>query len=222
VIAAWRTKAAESVYVKRYWELVARRRLLHRLFKTLITILLTILIGKVLEYLFHGFGLFLEKADSFVEDGVTNGQPFHFYAEYYRQFVHYAFSQPHGNLGTIIAALFTGFLGAIAKIMQEGLAAIVTMVIVLFIGIAITYDRKNEHPIFVALIVGPLVGGCVLYLVMALMWTAGLILGAGAKALTFIGSTVPLVKQGAAVLMESQSEKMAERVVDQVSHGGKS
>jgi hypothetical protein len=208
--------------VKRYWELVARRHLLHRLFRILATILLTILIGKVLENLFHGFRFFLEKADSFVEDGVRNGQPFHFFAEYYRQFDHVVSSQPHGNFGTIIIALFTGFFGAIAKIMQEGPGAIVIMALVLFIGISITYDRKNEHPILVALIMGPLVGGFVLYLVMALMWIAGLILGAGAKTLTFIGTTVPLVKDGVGMFMESQSEKLAEKVVDQVSHGGKS
>jgi hypothetical protein len=80
------------------------------------------------------------------------------------------------------------------------------MTIVLFVGNTATYDRKNEHPILVALIVGPLIGGCVLYVVIAIMWGISLIFGVGAKVLTFIGSAVPLIREGAAVMMESKRD----------------
>jgi hypothetical protein len=182
--------------------------------KTVVTILVILVIGKILEFFWEGFRGFLEQADGFVDDGVRHGQPFHFYAEFYRHFRHDAFVVPNGNLGTIIGAVFSGFFGAIGQIAHEGPAAIITMAIVLFVGITLTYDRSNDHPIMVALVVGPLVGGIFLYIVMLVMWIVGAVVGIGGKFLTFICSMFPWAKEGAGVFVESKKEKLAEQVVE--------
>lgn len=187
---------------------------IHDFPKNVMIIIVVIAIGKVLEFFWEGFRVFLEHADHFVDDGVRHGQPFHFYAEFYRQFMHDAFAVPNGNLGTIIGAVFTGFFGAIGQIAHEGPAAIIIMIIVLFIGITLTYDRTNDHPIFVALLVGPLVGGIFLYLVMLLMWIVSAIIGIGGKTLTFFGLSVPWAKEGAGLYVESKKEKLAEQIVE--------
>lgn len=181
------------------------KRLLVKVARVLVTVLLTIVIGKVLEYLSADVRRFLEKADDFVWTGVKEGQPFHFCAVFYREWV-------HGGSPPV------AFVRAIGDIIMEGAAAVLTMALVLFIGISITYDRKNLlNTLYTTLFLGPIIGGCLLYVVMAAMAELSIIFGVGAKVCTYIGTMVPLVKEGVGVAIESKKEKVAEKLVDRIS-----
>jgi len=188
--------------------------------KTLASVLLTILIGKLLEYIFPGLVHLYRAADAFVADGVRNGQPFHFYADYYRHVRDLAFSTPNPNLGTLLGAVFVGFFEAIGQILHEGVAPILTMLIVLVVGISATYDRKNEHPVLVAIVVGPLAGGCVLYVFELILFGFFKIFGEGARLLAIIGTAVPIAKTAVVVWLDSRRDKFAESVVEQISRKG--
>ena len=62
------------------------------------------------------------------------------------------------------------FVRAIGDILKEGPAAVLTMALALFIGIVISYDRKNLlNTLYTTLFLGPIIGGCLLYLLMAMM-----------------------------------------------------
>ncbi|HJU08119.1 MAG TPA: zinc ribbon domain-containing protein [Rhodanobacteraceae bacterium] len=196
------------------------RKILVAVVKTLASVLLTILIGKLLEYIFPGLVHLYRAADAFVADGVRNGQPFHFYAEYFRHVRDLAFSTPNPNLGTLLGAVFLGFFGAIGQILHEGVAPTLTMLIVLVVGISATYDRKNEHPVLVAIIVGPLAGGCVLYVFELILFGFFKIFGEGARLLAIIGATVPIAKTAVVVWLDSRRDKFAESVVEQMSRKG--
>ncbi|GEM_PF-6951853 len=196
------------------------RKILSAVAKTLASVLLTILIGKLLEYIFPGLVHFYRAADAFVADGVRNGQPFHFYAEYFRHVRDLAFSTPNPNLGTLLGAVFLGFFGAIGQILHEGFAATLTMLIVLVVGISATYDRKNEHPVLVAIIVGPLAGGCALYVFELILFGFFKIFGEGARLLALIGTAVPIAKTAVVVWLDSRKDKFAESVVEQISRKG--
>jgi len=172
--------------------------------RTIVTIAIAISIGKMLEYLFHGADEFFAAADAFAWTAVKEGQPFHFCAVFYRELVHGGFPP-------------LAFFQAIGDIMKEGPATVLTMAVVLFVGVMFSYDRKDEHPLLTTLFLAPIIGGCLLYVVMGLMAFLSVIFGLGAKLFTFIGSAVPLVKEGVGVAMESRKEKMAERIVDQFS-----
>jgi hypothetical protein len=52
---------------------------------------------------------------------------------------------------------------------------------------------------------------------MAVMAGLGVIFGVGAKVCTYIGTMVPLVKEGVGVTIESKKEKLAEKIVDRIS-----
>jgi zinc-ribbon domain len=171
-------------------------------------IVLTIVIGKVLEYVSGDIRQFLQQADDFVWTGVKEGQPFHFCAMFYREWVHGG-SPPEA------------FVRAVGDIITEGPAAVLTMVLVLFIGATISYDPKTEYPVlktlYTTLFLGPIIGGCLLYVLMAVMAGLGLIFGVGAKVFTYIGTVIPVVKEGVGIAIESKKEKMAEKMVDRMS-----
>jgi ABC-type amino acid transport system permease subunit len=185
-----------------------KNQLLAMLWHTVLTVVVAILLGKILGYVFDGARQFLAQADEFVWTGVREGQPFHFCAVFYREWV---------QGGSPPVAL----VRAIGDIMKEGPAAVFTMALVLFIGVTISYDRKEKYPLlstlYTTLFLGPIIGGCLLYVLMAAMAGLSVIFGVGAKICTYIGTTVPLVKEGVGAVIESKKERMAEKVVDRMS-----
>jgi hypothetical protein len=182
-----------------------KKQLIARLGRTVLITFVIILIGKVLGYFSHGVYDFLAQADAFVWTGVKEGQPFHFCAVFYREWI-------HGGSPPV------AFVRAIGDILKEGPAAVLTMALALFIGIVISYDRKNLlSTLYTTLFLGPIIGGCLLYVLMAVMAGLGVIFGVGAKVCTYIGTMVPLVKEGVGVTMESKKEKLAEKIVDRIS-----
>jgi Domain of unknown function DUF140. len=176
-----------------------------RLWRLVLTILVTVIIGKILGYLSPYIYRVLAQADDFVWTGVTEGQPFHFCAVFYREWI-------HGGSPPV------AFVRAIGDILKEGPAAVLTMALALFIGIVISYDRKNLlTTLYTSLFLGPIIGGCLLYVLMAMMLGLSVVFHVGASACAYLGGMVSLVKEGVGVAIESNKEKVAEKLVDRIS-----
>jgi hypothetical protein len=188
-----------------------------KLVRSLVTIVLIVLLGKIAGYVLPPVRELLRAGDNFVWDSVRNGAPFHFVAVFHRELMRDLSSQRSGNLGTIIATAIAAYFQAIGVIVHESPGTIFTTAVVLFIGVAITYDPKNGHPVLTALSFGPLVGGVLVYVLMGLMAGLSLALGFGAKVLTFCATTVPLVKEGVDVAVEAKKHQVAERFVDHMA-----
>ena len=157
-----------------------------RLWRLVLTILVTVIIGKILGYLSPYIYRVLAQADDFVWTGVTEGQPFHFCAVFYREWI-------HGGSPPV------AFVRAIGDILKEGPAAVLTMALALFIGIVNSYDRKNLLN--------------TLYTTLCL----SVVFHVGASACAYLGGMVSLVKEGVGVAIESNKEKVAEKLVDRIS-----
>jgi len=183
-----------------------KHQLIKRLGRTALITVVVIIISKFVGYAVPFVHDFLAKADAFVWTGVKEGQPFHFLAVFYREWAVHGGSPP------------VAFVRAIGDVIKEGPAAVLTMALVLFIGISVAYDRKNLlNTLYTTLFLGPIIGGCLLYVVMGAMAGLFVIFGVGAKVCTYIGTMVPLVREGVNVTIESRKEKMAEKMVDRIS-----
>jgi hypothetical protein len=188
--------------------------------RSLAVILVVVLLAKLLELVSEEFKEVLHAADNFFKQGVEQVAPFHLCAVFYRTIMDGLSSSSHpGNasLGTIIALGIGAVFQTLGTIFKEGPASILTAAIVLLVGIAFTFDRKADHPFLTTLFLAPVVGGCFLYALLLFMVLLSTMFKAGAAAIAYVGTTVPLVKACASALLETGQHNVAERVVDRVA-----
>lgn len=192
----------------------------------IVTILVAVSFGKVVEFTYEPAKELLPKVDNYLADQVKKAGAFHVASIFYGHLGNvYTPQRPVGlqlrpattstssGQTNFWEMIFSSWWYTIKTIFSEGAVTAITGIVALLTGFAITFRSGKAHP-FLPLVFAPIVGSCLVYLLLGIMWVAGLVLGSGGSTIVYLASPYPILKECFAAIREERQHHLAKVVVN--------
>ncbi|MGH8095614.1 MAG: hypothetical protein ACREIF_19460 [Chthoniobacterales bacterium] len=189
----------------------------------LLTILVLFGLHLVLEHIFTPQNLKL--ADDYFHRQVNDAGAFHVSGIFFGHLVTF-YTPPPMTLTTnpqpkqsdtpFLEALVRSWIYTVKKIGHEGVVSMITGLLALILGFVVMLHPRVIHP-YTTLLLAPILGSILVYLLLGVMELAGWLLGNGAQMLAYFITPFPVLKECWSIIFEERQHHFVEGLIERLT-----